>query len=129
MEQITVSGVAMQYRDASGKIFTALNNVTFTWEQGQSISVTGESGSGKSTLARLLIGLETPAKGRVLWNGEDTKGWSYHTWRKRRTKIQAVFQDSYGTLNRSLSVYKNMEEALLNLTVLTKSSVGKESRS
>ncbi len=121
MEQITVSGVAMRYRDASGKIFTALNNISFAWPQGQNISVTGESGSGKSTLARLLIGLEAPAKGSVLWNGEDIKSWGYNTWRKRRTKIQAVFQDSHGTLNRSLSVYKNMEEALLNLTTLTKS--------
>lgn len=121
MEQITVNGVDMRYRDASGKNFTALNDISFTWTQGENISVTGESGSGKSTLARLLIGLETPAKGSVLWNGEDIKGWSYNTWRKRRTKIQAVFQDSYGALNRSLSVYKNMEEALLNLTTLTKS--------
>lgn len=121
MEQITVNGVDMQYRDSSGKSFTALSNISFTWAQGENISVTGESGSGKSTLARLLIGLETPTAGHILWNGEDMKGWSYNTWRKRRTKIQAVFQDSHGTLNKSLSVYKNMEEALLNLTPLTKS--------
>lgn len=120
MEQITVNGVGMQYRAPSGKIFTVLNDISFVWTQGENISVIGESGSGKSTLARLLIGLENPTKGRILWNGEDVREWSYNTWRTRRTKIQAVFQDSYGTLNKRLSVYKNMEEALLNLTPLKK---------
>ncbi|MFV0413508.1 MAG: ATP-binding cassette domain-containing protein [Oscillospiraceae bacterium] len=110
----------MQYREPSGKAFTALDNLSFTWRQGENIGITGESGSGKSTLARLLIGLETPTKGSIVWNGENIKDWRYGTWRKHRTKIQAVFQDSYGTLNKSLSVYKNMEEALFNLTSLKK---------
>lgn len=120
MEQIIANGVSIQYRDSSGKIFTALKDISFTWLQGENISFIGESGSGKSTLARLLIGLETPASGRILLNGEDIKDWNYSAWRKQRTKIQAVFQDSYGTLNKRLSVYRNLEEALFNLTPLKK---------
>ncbi len=120
MEQIAVDGVGMQYHDSFGKVFTALNNISFVWSQGQNISIIGESGSGKSTLARLLIGLETPTKGSILWNEDNIDAWSYNVWRTKRTKIQAVFQDSYGSLNKRLSVYRNMEEALLNLTPLKK---------
>ncbi|MGC4019264.1 MAG: ATP-binding cassette domain-containing protein [Muricomes sp.] len=120
MEQITVDGVTMKYRDSLGKSFTALRDISFVWPQGQNISLIGESGSGKSTLARLLIGIETPTKGRILWNEDNIDAWSYNVWRIKRTKIQAVFQDSYGSLNKRLSVYRNMEEALLNLTSLKK---------
>ncbi len=120
MEQITVSDVGKQYSDSSGKIFTALKDISFTWMKGENVSVMGESGSGKSTLAKLLIGLETPTVGSIFLDGEDTKPWSYSDWRKRRTKIQAVFQDAYGTLNKRLSVYSNIEEALFNLTPLKK---------
>lgn len=120
MEEIRVSGVNLQYRDSSGKVFTALKDISFTWTQGENISVIGESGSGKSTLARLLIGLEAPTDGGILLNGEEIRKWSYNDWRKWRTKIQAVFQDSYGTLNKKRSVYRNMEEALYNLTPLKK---------
>lgn len=120
MEQIIVRNLSKQYRDSSGKAFTALKDLSFTWLKGENLSFIGESGSGKSTLAKLLIGLETPTDGGIQLDGEDIKRWSYNGWRKRRTKIQAVFQDAYGCLNKKLSVYSNIEEALFNLTPLKK---------
>ncbi|HJK36803.1 MAG TPA: ATP-binding cassette domain-containing protein, partial [Methanocorpusculum sp.] len=78
-----------------------------------------ESGSGKSTMARLLIGLERPTQGKILIDGEDTGKWTYNQWRRHRTKIQAVFQDATGSLNRQFSVARNLEEPLRNLTKLT----------
>ena len=77
---------------------------------------TGLSGSGKSTLARLLIGIEKPTSGKILLDGEDITCWNYRTWKQHRKKIQAVFQDSSGTLNPARSAYANVEEALVNLT-------------
>ncbi len=71
---------------------------------------------GKSTLARLLIGLEKPTSGKILLDGEDITCWNYRTWKQHRKKIQAVFQDSSGTLNPARSAYANVEEALVNLT-------------
>lgn len=120
MGNIQMQDVEKVYLDTKGNPFTALNGVSFVWEQGTNIAVIGESGSGKSTLARLLIGIERPTKGKVSIDGQDVKQWSYHRWRKERRKIQAVFQDSSGTLNPIYSVYQNVEEALRNLTDLDK---------
>ena len=119
MEQITVTHVSKDFPDASGKPFHALRDISFTWTKGENISLMGESGSGKSTMARLLIGLERPTQGKILIDGEDTGKWTYNQWRRHRTKIQAVFQDATGSLNRQFSVARNLEEALRNLTKLT----------
>lgn len=120
MGKIEVKHVSKQFIDHSGKMFTALKDISFIWKNGDNISFIGESGSGKSTLARLLIGLESPTKGEIFLDGENTDQWGYNQWRKHRTKIQAVFQDASGSLNHQLSVGKNLEEALKNLTVLSK---------
>lgn len=96
--------------------FCALSNINLRIRKGTNLAIEGESGSGKSTLARLLIGLEKPASGKILLDGEDVTCWNYQTWKQHRKKIQAVFQDSSGTLNPARSAYANVEEALVNLT-------------
>lgn len=120
MERIEIADVCRRYTDNQGELFTALNHVSLIWNAGESIAVMGESGSGKSTLARLLIGLEKPSSGQVRFDGEDTAKWSFKTWRKQRTELQGVFQDASGTLSPGRSVLQNAEEALCNLTDLTK---------
>lgn len=52
-------------------------------------------------------------------DGESISKWNYNQWRIHRKKIQAVFQDATGSLNRRLSVEHNLEEALRNLTNLS----------
>ena len=63
--------------------------------------------------------MERPTSGEILLDGENIAKWSYGQWRSHRTKIQAVFQDATGSLNRRLSVGHNLEEALRNLTKLS----------
>lgn len=120
METIVVENSSQIYLDSRGDRFTALDNVSLTWNFGESIAVMGESGSGKSTLARLIAGLEKPVSGRVLIDGVDTAKWKAGDWRTHRTQMQAVFQDAAGTLSPGRSVLQNAEEALCNLTSLTK---------
>ncbi|MEX1018857.1 MAG: ABC transporter ATP-binding protein [Litorilinea sp.] len=67
------------------------------------ISVVGESGSGKSTMARMLLGLESPTGGKVLYKGEDLKSLSSREMQDFRREVQAVFQDPFGVYN---SFYK-----------------------
>ncbi|MDD3415026.1 MAG: ATP-binding cassette domain-containing protein [Lachnospiraceae bacterium] len=118
MDNIKLNSVSRSYLDAKGEKFSALANASLSWNEGQSIAITGESGSGKSTLARLMIGLERPSAGDVLINGERTMRWGFDRWRKARGNIQAVFQDASGTLNPMRSTYRNAEEALCNFTNL-----------
>lgn len=66
-------------------------------------AVVGESGSGKSTMANLMLGLETPTSGAVLYRGTDLHKASRQERRSYRRDVQAIFQDPYGVYN---SFYK-----------------------
>jgi ABC-type glutathione transport system ATPase component len=72
-------------------------------EQPTVTAVVGESGSGKTTMARLMLGLETPTGGQVLYRGRDLRRLSGATWREYRREVQAIFQDPFGVYN---SFYK-----------------------
>ncbi|WP_312093103.1 dipeptide/oligopeptide/nickel ABC transporter ATP-binding protein [Aminipila sp.] len=120
MEGIIVQNVFKFYGTKKEASFAALKGVDMQLNPGEYVALVGESGSGKSTIARLIIGLEKATSGHILLDGEDTGGWNYKRWRSNRKKIQAVFQDTSGTLNPRLSVYQNVEQALVNLTSLSK---------
>ncbi len=66
-------------------------------------AVVGESGSGKTTMARVMLGLESPSSGRVLYQGKDLERLSRQEWREYRRSVQAIFQDPFGVYN---SFYK-----------------------
>src|SRR5512137_1422196 len=62
-------------------------------------AVVGESGSGKTTLARLLLGLVTPTRGQVLYQGQDLQHMTDAVWRTFRRDVQVIFQDPYEVYN------------------------------
>jgi ABC-type glutathione transport system ATPase component len=81
---------------------TAVADVSFALTPGGSLGIVGESGSGKTTTARMVIGLERPTGGRILFRGED-RTQPARTARSRRERgrtIQIVFQDPYTSLDR-----------------------------
>ncbi|HSR33783.1 MAG TPA: ATP-binding cassette domain-containing protein, partial [Anaerolineae bacterium] len=61
--------------------------------------VVGESGSGKTTMARLVLGLESPTQGEVLYKGKDLRRLSRAEWRSFRRDVQAIFQDPFEVYN------------------------------
>ncbi|MEP0521595.1 MAG: dipeptide ABC transporter ATP-binding protein [Hyphomicrobiales bacterium] len=78
--------------------FRAVNRVSFTIAQGESLGLVGESGCGKSTLTRAILGLEEVQEGRIQIDG--TAVFSGHRVnRDVRRKMQVVFQDPYGSFN------------------------------
>ncbi|MFW6096723.1 MAG: ABC transporter ATP-binding protein [Chloroflexota bacterium] len=62
-------------------------------------AVVGESGSGKTTMARLLLGLEKPTAGKVLYRGKDLARLKREEWLSFRREVQAVFQDPFEVYN------------------------------
>lgn len=77
----------------------ALSDVSFTLQPGKSLGIVGESGSGKSTLARLVMALDSPTEGQVLFKGVDVHQTHGQALRQLRSGFQMVFQDPYGSLD------------------------------
>ncbi len=87
-----------------GDVVRAVDGVSFKVRKGETFGLVGESGSGKSTLARLLLRLEHPTSGRVVLDGKDLMGIPGRDLRRERRRIQLVFQDAFGALNRRKTV-------------------------
>ncbi|MBX9811543.1 MAG: ATP-binding cassette domain-containing protein [Burkholderiales bacterium] len=81
----------------------AVDDVSFTINEGDTLGIVGESGCGKSTTARLLMHLIPPDDGEVQLNGKRLGGPDGLTLRDLRRQMQMVFQDSYASLNPRLS--------------------------
>ena len=84
---------------SASRTLKAVNDVSLKIKQGETFGLVGESGCGKSTLARLVLCLDKPDDGKILFRGRDIfqlKGPEKKTFRR---KVQIIFQDPYSSLN------------------------------
>jgi oligopeptide transport system ATP-binding protein len=90
----------------------AVDGVSLSLHQGQTIGIVGESGSGKSTLGRALLRL-LPCEGAIRFEGRDLTALDLRKERWLRRELQIVFQDPYGSLSPRLTVGQIVTEGLL----------------
>ncbi|WP_182169832.1 ABC transporter ATP-binding protein [Flaviflexus equikiangi] len=95
----------------------ALDNVSLTVVYGESLGIVGESGAGKSTMLRLLLALNTPSRGQILWRGEDLSARKRGSLRDFRRDTQMVFQDPRSSLNPRLTIGRIVAEPLKSLGI------------
>lgn len=94
--------------------FKALDGISFKLNDGESLGVIGESGSGKSTLGRLILGLEKPDSGSVVFLGTEMHKCSDKRMHTLRRNMQAVFQDCHHALNPRMYAGAIIGEPLRN---------------
>jgi len=103
-----------------GQKLIALDDVSFSVDAERTLGVVGESGSGKSTLARLVMALEAPSAGRVLFEGQDVNALHPEELQVLRRHFQMVFQDPYSSLDPRMKVARTVAEPLEQLEDLSR---------
>lgn len=97
---------------SKGSVLRAVDGVSFSIQEGETLGLVGESGCGKSTVARCILRLLEPTGGEILFEGKNLAGLAEESLRRMRRDLQMIFQDPMASLNPRLSVRQTVEEPL-----------------
>ena len=102
-----------KYFPVVGGTLHAVDDVSFTLNEGETLGIVGESGCGKSTLGKTILRLTNPTSGTVLFDGQDVTALSDREFNALRPQMQMIFQDPLSSLNPRMSIKEQIEEPLL----------------
>ncbi|MGA2872087.1 MAG: ABC transporter ATP-binding protein [Candidatus Dormibacteria bacterium] len=104
------AGAVLQRKIGSIK---AVSDVSFSIGKGETFGLVGESGCGKTTIGRLVVGLEEPTSGEILFEGRDIARMKGSARRRQRRDLQLIFQDPYASLDPRMRVGTIVKEPLV----------------
>ncbi len=90
----------------------AVDNISFSVYQGETLGLVGESGCGKTTLGRSIMRLVEPSGGQVIYKGTDLSSLSVSALKKFRPRLQIIFQDPYSSLTPGIPIGKAIMEPM-----------------
>ncbi len=93
-------------------VVKAVNDVSFSVYEGETVGLVGESGCGKTTLVRTILQLEKASEGQILFRGKDITKLNSEELKKLRKEIQIIFQNPFSSLNPRIPVGKAIMESM-----------------
>ncbi|HEY5437650.1 MAG TPA: ABC transporter ATP-binding protein [Acidimicrobiales bacterium] len=118
-EILKVEGLVKEFAIKAGLVrhkvgaISAVSNVSFTINEGETFGLVGESGCGKTTIGRMIVGLELPTAGTISFDGKVVSAKNHKPSREDRRQRQMMFQDPYSSLNPRMKVSQILGEPLL----------------
>ena len=117
MSLVVVEDLTKKFKVLKGVVgrkaeITAVNNISFEIEKGETLGLVGESGCGKTTTGRVLVKLLEPSGGRIIFEGKDVTMIKDREFKPLRRNIQIIFQDPYSSLNPRMTIYDTLKRPL-----------------
>ena len=106
--------VTKKFPLTKGKELIANDDVSLKFYKGQTLGIVGESGCGKSTFMRMMVQLEQPTSGEILFKGKDITKMKGEELRKNRRNVQMVFQNPVGSFDPRKTLGYGIGESLKN---------------
>jgi len=110
---VRAEGICKYFRVSGGRTLHAVEDVSLSINRGETMGLVGESGCGKSTLGRTLMGIYTPTKGKLIYDGQELDLHKKHDRFAFSKKAQIVFQDPYASLDPRMTVGSIIEEGMI----------------
>ena len=114
---LDIQNIHMHF-NSKGLCVKAVNDVSFTVNEGETIGIVGESGCGKTTLGRCIVRAYDATNGKVLYTAADGNTIDFQqidkkTMKEYRKEIQMIFQDPYSSLDPRMTVLDIIKEPIL----------------
>lgn len=122
---LEVQDLKKYFKTRSGMLH-AVDGVSFTLQEGQTLGVVGESGCGKTTLGRVVLHLLDNNGGKMIYKGEDITKVSRKKLSSLRREMQIIFQDPFSSLNPRMTVSQTIIEPMQIAGVLSKEDIQKQ---
>ena len=106
--------VTRRFPASGGRVLTACNDVNLKFYKGKTLGLIGESGCGKSTFMRLVVRLDIPTEGEIIFRGKDLTKLKGEELRQTRQHIQMVFQDPNSSFHPKMRIRDILCEPLMN---------------
>ncbi len=113
--------ISRYFQTSDGHTLIANDDINMKLYRGKTLGLVGESGCGKSTLMRMLVSLDKPTNGEIVFKGRDITKLKGEEKRLNRQHIQMVFQDPTSSFNPKMKVRDIISEPLINFKRIKKS--------